>query len=154
MYSYCNFKIGLHLRFKIVANSWKLFPFQTILSYMGEEKLQTFINYALKCLSEIKLPAKRGNFVEFRTGLLNICPVGRSCSQEERDAFGEYDKVHNIRGKLVESFKKEFPDFGLNYVIGKLTKSQFSKGTIFTLSRSRGFKQTQFTVKSFIWTKV
>lgn len=92
---------------------------------MGEEKLQTFINYALKCLSEIRLPAKRGNFVEFRTGLLNICPVGRSCSQEERDAFGEYDKVHNIRGKLVECFKKEFPDFGLNYVIGKLIQSQF-----------------------------
>lgn len=97
--------------------------FQTILSYMGEEKLQTFINFALKCLSEIKLPAKRGNFIEFRTGLLNVCPVGRSCSQEERDAFGEYDKVHNIRGKLVESFKKEFPDFGLTYVIGKLIKS-------------------------------
>lgn len=85
---------------------------------MGEERLQTFINYALKCLSELKLPAKRGNFIEFRTGLINVCPVGRSCSQEERDAFGEYDKVHKIREKLVQNFEKQFSDFGLRYVIG------------------------------------
>lgn len=86
---------------------------------MGEEKLQTFINYALKCLSEIALPAKRGTFIEFRTGLINVCPVGRSCSQKERDEFGKYDEVHKIREKLVKKFKTRFGDFGLNYVIGK-----------------------------------
>ena len=37
--------------------------------------------------------ACRGNFIEFRNGMINVCPVGRSCSQEERDAFGNYDKV-------------------------------------------------------------
>ena len=36
----------------------------------------------------------RGTFVEFRNGMLNICPVGRSCSQEERIEFNEYDKVN------------------------------------------------------------
>ena len=35
----------------------------------------------------------RGTFIEFRKGMLNVCPVGRSCSQAERDQFGEYDKV-------------------------------------------------------------
>ena len=60
---------------------------------MGEEKLQTFINFALKYMSSITLPVKRGTFVEFRNGLINVCPIGRSCSQEERDQFGEYDKV-------------------------------------------------------------
>ena len=60
---------------------------------MGEERLQKFINFTLSELSKITLPAKRGNFIEFRNGLINVCPVGRSCSQEERDQFGEYDKV-------------------------------------------------------------
>lgn len=60
---------------------------------MGEEKLQKFINFSLRYMSEITLPVKRGTFVEFRNGLINVCPVGRSCSQEERDQFGEYDKV-------------------------------------------------------------
>ncbi|XP_054278529.1 uncharacterized protein LOC128996984 [Macrosteles quadrilineatus] len=101
----------------------------TILSYMGEEKLQQFINFALKCLSEITLPAKRGTFIEFRTGLINVCPVGRSCSQQERDEFGEYDNKHKIREQLVEKFKKQFPDMGLNYVIGgQISIDVFPKG--------------------------
>lgn len=60
---------------------------------MGEEKLQEFINFSLRYMSNLKLPVKRGTFIEFRNGLINVCPVGRSCSQAERDQFGEYDKV-------------------------------------------------------------
>lgn len=35
----------------------------------------------------------RGTFIEFRNGMLNICPVGRSCTQEERIEFYELDQV-------------------------------------------------------------
>ena len=35
----------------------------------------------------------RGTFIEFRNGLINVCPIGRNCSQEERVEFFEYDKV-------------------------------------------------------------
>ena len=35
----------------------------------------------------------RGTFIEFRTGLINVCPVGRSCTQAERVQFNEYDQV-------------------------------------------------------------
>jgi len=35
----------------------------------------------------------RGTFIEFRSGLINVCPIGRNCSQEERLEFFEYDKV-------------------------------------------------------------
>ena len=93
--------------------------FQSILSHLGEERLQKFINYALLCLSEIELPAKRGTFIEFRTGMLNISPIGRSCSRTERNAFEEYDKQHKIRQKLIDNLKKKFPDLDLTYSIGK-----------------------------------
>jgi len=36
-----------------------------------------------------------GTFIEFRSGLINICPVGRSCSQEEREEFSRYDEVRD-----------------------------------------------------------
>jgi len=85
---------------------------------LGEEKLQTFINFALGYMSKIHLPVKRGNFVEFRTGMINISPVGRSCSKTERDNFEEYDKIHNIRKKFIESIKENLPDIGLAYSIG------------------------------------
>uniref|UniRef100_A0A803VKC3 Phosphomannomutase n=1 Tax=Ficedula albicollis TaxID=59894 RepID=A0A803VKC3_FICAL len=41
----------------------------------------------------LKLPKKRGTFIEFRNGMLNISPIGRSCTPEERIEFSELDKV-------------------------------------------------------------
>lgn len=35
----------------------------------------------------------RGTFIEFRNGMLNVSPVGRSCTQEERIEFYELDQV-------------------------------------------------------------
>ncbi|CAH1794777.1 unnamed protein product [Owenia fusiformis] len=96
----------------------KLLAIENIHKAMGEEKLQSFINYALGYMSKIKLPAKRGTFIEFRSGLINVCPVGRSCSQEERDQFAEYDKEHKIREKFVADLRNQFPDHGLVYSIG------------------------------------
>nr|CAG4649599.1 EOG090X0BFR [Scapholeberis mucronata]SVE93819.1 EOG090X0BFR [Scapholeberis mucronata] len=90
----------------------------SILEYVGEDKLQTFINYALGYMSKLRLPVKRGNFIEFRDGLINVCPVGRSCSQQERDQFAAYDKENHIREEFVKDLKKQFPDFGLVFAIG------------------------------------
>eukprot|EP00112_Aurelia_sp_Birch-Aquarium-sp1_P012084 Seg2539.5 transcript_id=Seg2539.5/GoldUCD/mRNA.D3Y31 product="Phosphomannomutase 2" protein_id=Seg2539.5/GoldUCD/D3Y31 len=91
---------------------------QSISNYVGEEKLQKFINHCLKYMSNITLPVKRGTFIEFRNGLINVCPVGRSCSQEERIQFNEYDKVHKIREKFVENLREKFSDYGLQFSIG------------------------------------
>ncbi|XP_059477874.1 uncharacterized protein LOC132198088 [Neocloeon triangulifer] len=91
---------------------------ESIQHYVGEEKLQRFINFSLRYMSEIELPVKRGTFIEFRNGLINVCPVGRSCSQAERDQFAEYDAVHNIRKKFVEALRAQFSDLGLAYSIG------------------------------------
>lgn len=103
----------------LVAHKFgKLVSKESIVSYMGEECLQSFINFALKAMSEISLPCKRGNFIEFRSGLINVSPVGRSCSQNEREQFFEYDKKHGIRKELVRLFTEKFADFGLCFVIG------------------------------------
>lgn len=69
-------------------------------------------------MSKITLPVKRGNFVEFRTGMINISPVGRSCSKAERDQFEQYDKIHNVRKKFIDSIKENLPNAGLVYSIG------------------------------------
>ena len=92
---------------------------ESILSYMGEKKLQTLINFCLRYMSELELPCKRGNFIEFRTGMINICPIGRSCSQTERDQFTEYDNVHRVREKFVKALNETFCDkYKLKSVIG------------------------------------
>ncbi|KHJ92765.1 eukaryotic phosphomannomutase [Oesophagostomum dentatum] len=50
--------------------------------------------------------------------MLNLSPIGRSCSQAERDQFVIYDKEHKIREKFVEALKNNFGDYGLCFVIG------------------------------------
>lgn len=65
------------------------------------------------------LPIKRGTFIEFRTGMLNVSPVGRNCTKEERIQFYEYDIENQIRQKFIQALKKEFPDLALRYSIGK-----------------------------------
>lgn len=91
---------------------------QSIEQYIGEDKLQKFINFCLNYLSKITLPKKRGTFIEFRTGMINVSPIGRSCSQADRDAFEQYDKIHNIRKNMIEVLKQEFTDINLTYSIG------------------------------------
>ncbi|KRX20997.1 Guanine nucleotide-binding protein alpha-12 subunit, partial [Trichinella nelsoni] len=103
-----------------VAKKNQQFPTATIQEVIGEEKLQEFINYCLHYLSEVKLPVKRGNFIEFRKGMLNVSPIGRSCSQNERNEFVEYDEKHKIREKFIEELRKRFPveKYGLHFSIG------------------------------------
>ena len=48
--------------------------------------------------------------------MVNISPVGRNASNQERNEFEAYDKQHQIRATMIEGLKKEFPDYGLTYV--------------------------------------
>lgn len=59
----------------------------SFIQWLGEEKYQELVNFILRYLSEIKLPKKRGTFIEFRTGMINVSPIGRNATQAERDEF-------------------------------------------------------------------
>ncbi|KAB1263249.1 Phosphomannomutase 2 [Camelus dromedarius] len=96
----------------------KLLCKQNIQGHLGEALIQDLINYCLSYIAKIKLPRKRGTFIEFRNGMLNVSPVGRSCSQEERIEFYELDQKENIRQKFVEDLRKEFAGKGLTFSIG------------------------------------
>lgn len=91
---------------------------QSILNHLGEQVLQKVINFALNYMSKLELPAKRGNFVEFRTSMVNFCPVGRSCSQAEREQFVQYDTVHKVRETFIKVLESEFASSGLKFALG------------------------------------
>jgi phosphomannomutase len=61
----------------------------------------------------------RGTFIEFRTGMINVSPIGRNASKDERNEYETFDKIHKIREKFIEEIEKRFPDIGLTYSIGK-----------------------------------
>lgn len=98
----------------------KLLSKQAIQNQIGEELLQELINFCLRYMGLIKLPKKRGTFIEFRNGMLNISPIGRSCTPEERIEFSEIDKREKIREKFVAALQKEFAGKGLRFTRGGL----------------------------------
>ena len=91
---------------------------QDISKFIGDDKLQKFINFCLKYMSELELPAKRGTFIEFRSGMINVCPVGRSCTMAERKAFVAHDKEFGVREKFKAAMFEAFPDLGLHFATG------------------------------------
>ena len=54
------------------------------------------------------LPCKRGTFIEWRNGMLNVSPIGRACSKPERAAFYEWDKTSGCREKMVKDLTEKF----------------------------------------------
>jgi len=89
----------------------------SMIEKIGEEKYQDLTNTIFKLMADIRLPVKRGTFIEFRKGMINCSPIGRACSQSERDAFEQFDKGAQVRPKMVEALKEKFGDI-LTFSIG------------------------------------
>lgn len=90
----------------------------SIVSHLGEDGIKRVVNFALRYIADLDIPVKRGTFVEFRQGMLNISPIGRNCSREERNDFEKFDLANNIRKDMVAKMKTEFADLNLTYSIG------------------------------------
>ncbi|EMS63532.1 Phosphomannomutase [Triticum urartu] len=96
----------------------KLIGTQSLKTYLGDDQLKEFINFTLHYIADLDIPIKRGTFIEFRSGMINVSPIGRNCSQEERDDFEKYDKVHNVRPKMVSVLREKFAHLNLTFSIG------------------------------------
>jgi phosphomannomutase len=88
-------------------------------------RLSTLLKASLICISRIlhyiadlDIPIKRGTFIEFRNGMINVSPIGRNASTEERNDYQKYDLEHKIRETMVAKLREAFPDAGLTYSIG------------------------------------
>ncbi|KAH8915661.1 eukaryotic phosphomannomutase [Atractiella rhizophila] len=78
---------------------------QSFIKWLGEEKYAKMARFILRWLSErTDIPIVRGTFIEFRNGMINVSPIGRNASNEEK--------------ALIAALQKEFPDYGLTYAIG------------------------------------
>jgi phosphomannomutase len=60
----------------------------------------------------------RGTFIEYRTGLINVSPIGRNCSQEERNNFALYNKESKVLEQFRDAVEKEFSDYNMKFSIG------------------------------------
>ena len=93
----------------------------SLIDHIGEGGYQKLVNVCLRVLSHTYVPVKRGQFIELRNGMINISPIGRSCSQKERDEFEAWDKIHKARERMIFKIKEELaeiPELDMQFSIG------------------------------------
>ena len=109
----------------------------SITKFLGNINFNKLIDICLVELSKINCPVKTGTFIETRTGMINISPVGRSCNQTQRDDFDKLDKKNKYRINLVKNvsnkwdqYRKENKDVSeLSFSIGgQISVDVFPKG--------------------------
>ena len=129
----------------------KLVKEMSISAHLGDANLKRIINWVLDYFANkmADIPVKRGTFIEYRKGMLNVSPVGRNCSQAERDAFEQFDDKAGVRKKMVSAMEKEFADLGLTFSIGgQISFDVFPKGwdKTFCLQyvENEGFEEIHF----------
>ena len=83
----------------------KLIEKQSFKGFMGEDRIKAFVNFCLHYIADLDIPIKRGTFVEYRNGMVNISPIGRNCSKQERIEFEAFDKENKIRSSMIDALK-------------------------------------------------
>jgi phosphomannomutase len=85
----------------------------SFIKWIGEDKYKQLSSFILHYIADLDIPIKRGTFIEFRNGMINVSPIGRNCSVPERVEYEKFDLEHKIRENFIAAIKKEFPDLGL-----------------------------------------
>jgi len=127
----------------------KELPSQSFIKFLGEDRYKTLVNFILHYLADMDVPIKRGTFVEFRNGMINVSPMGRNATIQERLEFETYDKIHNLRSTFVSALKDKFASYGLTYSIGgKISFDVFPAGWDKTYAlrhvEAEGFEEIHF----------
>jgi len=91
---------------------------QSFIKAVGEERYKKLVNFILHYVADLDIPIKRGTFVEFRNGMINVSPIGRNATIQERHEFEAYDKVHGVRAAFVKVLREKFADYDLTFSIG------------------------------------
>lgn len=85
----------------------------SFIKWLGEDPYKELVKFILHYIADLDIPFKRGTFVEFRNGMVNVSPVGRNATAAERNEFTAYDDIHGVRKKFVAILKEKFAHLGL-----------------------------------------
>jgi phosphomannomutase len=102
----------------VALKAGQVFFEESISSEVGEDVIKRLINFSLRYIADIDIPIKRGTFIEYRKGMINLSPIGRNCSQAERNTFVVWDNEQKIRERFVAALREEFRDTSLQFSIG------------------------------------
>ncbi len=91
-------------------------PSNSFIRWIGEDQYKELVRFVLHYVADLDIPIKRGTFIEFRNGMINVSPIGRNASNDERRDYEIFDKEHGIREAFVEKLRERFGHLGLTCV--------------------------------------
>lgn len=101
----------------------------SFIEWIGEDQYKKLSRWILHYIADLDTPVKRGTFIEFRNGMINVSPVGRNATKTERDEYEKFDLEHKVRATMIEELKKAFPELEMEYSIGgQISFDVFPKG--------------------------
>ena len=50
--------------------------------------------------------------------MINVSPIGRACTRDQRNEYEQYDLKHNIRRDFVNVLKENLASLNLRFSIG------------------------------------
>ncbi|KAK2196721.1 bifunctional Phosphomannomutase/HAD superfamily/Phosphomannomutase [Babesia duncani] len=120
----------------------KIFHSVRITDVIPNDSFHDLLNFCLHYIADLKIPKKRyiklshpysprGTFIECREAVVNISPIGRNCTLEERLEFLKLDNELGIREKMVSELEKRFGNLNppLRFAIGgQISIDCFPKG--------------------------
>lgn len=98
----------------------KLVDPYTMEAVLTRKEIIEMINWCLIYIANLDLPLKRGLFIDYREGLINVSPAGRWTDNiAAREEWIAFDRKHGIRKKMVDDMKAKFGHWNkLSWVIG------------------------------------
>ncbi|OTB07558.1 hypothetical protein M426DRAFT_317866 [Hypoxylon sp. CI-4A] len=113
MFDFCFSENGL-TAYKLGAE----LPSNSFIRYIGEGPYKQLASWILHYIADLDIPIKRGTFIEFRNGMINVSPIGRNASTTERNEYQAYDEKNKIRETMVGIMREKFGHLGLTFSIG------------------------------------
>ena len=90
---------------------------ESITSFLNDQYNNLMLNI-MNELIRIDIPVRRGTFIELRNSCINVSPIGRNCSYDERIDFKKYDDVNHVRQHIINNLSGYLIKYDLTAVIG------------------------------------
>ena len=88
---------------------------------LGKEKYDTLIKFLLDYIDKVDVPFKVGNFLDERSAVINVSPVGNPVTMEQREEYRKWEQEHHTMENMRKICEEKF---------GKEYKLRFTKGGI------------------------
>ena len=112
------FDVCFHENGSVVYRGDTLSSVERLEDHLSRELVKELTEYLLLALTKVHCPWRTGNFIDRRNCMINVSPIGRLCTHEQRKEFFEWDKEAGCRQRIVDMIKEDLPNLPLEMAIG------------------------------------